>query len=96
MIVLFINGSPLLLSAVSRNKEDGTLKGGFVENGSWDLKIRNGKAYAYGWEGGRHATSWPIEKLQEIEVPKEMRTDPGKRYNEIIHWAEKQLTEKQS
>lgn len=90
MIVLLGGIGPLLLRDIVRNA-DGTLKSGFVVNGSWRLEIRGGE-YLCKAEGGHIVTRYAVDRhpaTREVEVPASMRPS-WRNYNEVITWAEKQ------
>lgn len=81
MIIYYQNDNPntvLLLSSVTYNN-DGSLKGGFVENGCWDFVIKNGECLAK--DGGRIMNRWPLQPYTVKEVPKSLKGD----YNDIIN-----------
>ena len=81
-VCLFIDNMALLLSHVVRNDE-GTIKGGLVINGQWDLEIENGVLLAKA--GDRIVTRTPLNgaSLVEVPVPNTVSED----YNQAIEWA---------
>lgn len=84
MIVLLNNGcADLLLSQVNYN-EDGSVKSGFVENGSWYYEVKDGEELASDEWNIRNR--WPARNLHIIDVPKGVKGD----YNDIMVWAEEQ------
>lgn len=82
-VVAFINDCALLLARVRRSA-DGELLGGYVENGGWNLEVRDHGKLMIVKSGNNVRGSHPITTLSEVAVPEDKRGD----YNEIIAWAE--------
>lgn len=82
-IVLFEEGRPILLLRALKHDEDGVLKGGFVENGSWIFRIKAGEFLA---KDGQFIVSRRVapKSWYEFPVPEDWRGD----YNSIMNQAE--------
>lgn len=84
-IVLFEGGkASLLLSSVKYDSE-GNIKSGFVENGCWDLVIKNGEFLAK--DGRCIVNRWPMPNYEVMEIPKSVKGD----YNDVMQWAQNQF-----
>lgn len=87
-VVLFFDGrSPLYLRDVRRDA-DGRVKSGYVVNGDWNFEIRGDECLAK--SGNSIVNRWQLDRtlVREVVVPPEIQGH----YDDVIAWAEKQLS----
>lgn len=79
--VVVFEGDDPLLCLNSQYNEDGTFLSGQVENGGWDLKIKDGTFYVK--LGRQVVNKRPANNITMVLIPFNVRGN----YNEIIDWA---------
>lgn len=83
-VVIFYDGSPLLLSEIKRD-ENGLVRSGYVENGHWKLRVISNRFQAY--DGEQLKNEWQVLTVLEVKIPDSIKGD----YNLVIEYARDEL-----
>jgi hypothetical protein len=77
-LVLFMGNGPLWLTGVKR--KNGIVSSAYVENGNWDLVLKEDGVY-HAMSYGTSQNSWVPKEYTEVRVTREMMKHLGNRYN---------------
>ena len=82
--VVYVDGMPLYLSSVRRNR-DGRVKGGWVVNGCWDFSVNGNQVECREHSYSKSIVrSFPFTSIVEVSVPDTVKGD----YNDVITYAD--------
>lgn len=73
----------LLLSSIVRDDKGCTIKAS-VDNGGWQLRIRDRIAYSHHYDWDKPMNQYPLPDWLEVEIPDNVKGD----YNTVMLWAE--------